>query len=266
MSFLQRNRKFLNRDDKKSILVPFFIVIFLIFIFSLSYTRNILFTVGTPLWYIKNSTVNFVSENLSVLKSKTSLLEENSQLKDQLLLKNKEQALYEILKSENEDIKNILNRKKNTQNLLLSTVLVKPFLSAYDTLIIDAGKSLGVKVGDQVLADGNIYIGYISDVHDDVSRVVLYSSPGEKVKVLIGNSNIEKEAEGQGGGNFKVDLPREIDVKEGDNVVMPSISTNIFGTVEKTEFKESDSFQSVLFKNPVNVSELKWVEVILSNK
>ncbi len=266
MSFLQRNRRFLNRDDKKSILIPFFIVIFLIIIFSISYTRNILFTAGTPLWYVKNSTVNFISENLAVLKSKRSLLEENSQLKDQLFAKNKQQALYEVLKSENEDIKNILNRKKNSQNLLLSAVLVKPFLSAYDTLIIDVGESFGVKVGDQVLADGNTYIGYISDVHDNVSKVVLYSSPGEKVKVLIGNSNIEKEAQGLGGGNFRVDLPREIDVKEGDNVIMPSISTNIFGTVEKTEFKESDSFQSILFKNPVNVSELKWVEVILSNK
>lgn len=266
MSFLQRNRKFLNRDDKKSILIPFFTIIFFIFIFSLSYTRNILFTVGSPLWYIKNSTVNFMSDNISVLRSKTSLVEENTQLKDQLLIKNKEQALFEILKKENEDLKNILNRKKSSQKLLLSSVLIKPFLSAYDTLIIDAGKSAGVEVGDQVLAEGNIFIGYVSDVHDDVSKVVLYSSSGEKVKVLIGNSNIEKEAIGLGGGNFRMELPREIDIKEGDNVVMPSISPNIFGTVEKIEFKESDSFQYILFKNPVNISELKWVEVILANK
>jgi len=83
---------------------------------------------------------------------------------------------------------------------------------------------------------------------------------------LIGNNNIEKEAVGLGGENFKVEIPREIDVKEGDSIVIPSISTNVFGVVEKIEFKESDSFQNVLFKNSVNVSELKWVEVLLSNR
>ena len=266
MSFLQRNRKFLIRDHtKKSIILPTLFVVLFIFIFSLSWTRNILFTVGSPLWYIKKSTADFIADNISVLQSKRAILSENASLKEQLLVKNKEQVLYDILKTENEDLKNILNRKKGSQKLLLSSILVKPFLSAYDTLIIDTGIFDDVKVGYQVLADGNAFIGYVADVHDQNSKVVLYSSNGEKVKVLIGDSNIEKEAQGLGGGNFKVELPKEVDIKEGDKVVMPSISTNIFGTVEKIESKDSDSFQTILFKNPVNISELKWVEVVLPN-
>jgi cell shape-determining protein MreC len=170
------------------------------------------------------------------------------------------------LKNENDDLKNILNRNKTDQKLLLATVLIKPFFSPYDTLIIDVGSSSGVVINDKVLVDNNTFIGYVSEVYDDTSKVVLYSSPGEKVNVLIGNNNVEKEAIGLGGGDFKIEIPRGIDVKEGDSIVIPSISTNVFGVVEKIEFKESDSFQTILFKNPVNISELKWVQVLLPNK
>jgi cell shape-determining protein MreC len=192
-------------------------------------------------------------------------LKENDLLKQQIITKNQDQMLFGLLKKENEDLKGILNRNKTNEKLLLATVLVKPFLSAYDTLIIDTGSLDGVKINDKVLAEGSIYIGYVSEVFDSTSKVILYSSPGEKVKVLIGNNNIEKEALGLGGGNFTVQIPREIDVKEGDSVVMPSVSTNVFGIVEKVEFKESDSFQNILFKNPANIYELKWVELLLSN-
>jgi rod shape-determining protein MreC len=263
MNFHQKNNNFSNVHNKnKKYFWSIIVVIFLIFIFSLSYSRNILFSIGNPLWSVKNGITNFFASNFEVLRSKNGLLEENNYLKKQLSLKENDQVLFDLLKKENEDLKNILNRKKDDQKLILASVLVKPFLSLYDTLIIDIGILDGVKVGDRVLVDGNVFIGYVSEVYDTSAKVVLYSSPGEKIKVLVGNNNIEKEAVGLGGGNFKVEIPREIDVKEGDSIIIPSISPNIFGIIEKIEFKESDSFQSVLFKNPTNIAELRWVEVL----
>jgi len=267
MSFHPRNKNFLVRDNaNNSPFLPIVAVIFFIVIFSLSWTRNILFSIGTPLWTVKNNTNSFFSNNIGVLNSKINLLEENSLLKEQIESEEKDFALFNLLKKENDDLKNILNRKKEDQTFLLGTVLVKPFLSPYDTLIIDVGISNGVTAGDKVMVEGNIFIGYVSEVYDSTSKVVLYSSPGEKVKVLIGSNNVEKEAVGLGGGNFSVETPRETDVKEGDSIIIPSVSTNVFGIVEKIEFKESDSFQNVLFKNPINIAELKWVEVQLPNK
>lgn len=266
MSFHQRNKIFSFKDNNKNILFPIIAVIFFIIVFSLPWSRNLLFSMGSPLWAIKNTVSSFFSDNIEIFNSKSGLLKENGLLKEQVLAKSKEQILFNILKKENEDFKNILNRNKNNQKLLLTAILVKPFLSAYDTLIIDTGSINGITPGDKVLADGNIFIGYVSEIYDTTSKVVLYSSPGEKVKVLIGNDNIEKEAVGLGGGNFKVEIPREIDIKEGDSVIIPSVSTNVFGIVEKIEFKESDSFQNIIFKNPVNIFELKWVEVLLSYK
>lgn len=260
MSYHPRN----NTD--KNVFLSASAVIFLIAVFYFLWTRNILFSLGTPLWVVKNSVSYFFTDNIDLLNSKTDLIKENNLLKTEIKSNERNLAISDLLKKENEDLKNILGRNKINQKLLLGTVLIKPFLSFYDTLIVDVGSANGVAVGDKVIADGDIFIGYISEVYDQASKVVLYSSPGEKVKVLIGSNNIEKEAIGIGGGNFKVEMPRESDIKEGDPITMPSISTNVFGVVEKIEFKDSDSFQNVLFKNPINMAELKWVEVLLSNK
>ncbi len=131
--------------------------------------------------------------------------------------------------------------------------------------MIDAGSTNGVSIGNKVMANGNIFIGYVSEVYVNTSKVVLYSSPGEKINVLIGKDAIEKEADGLGGGNFSVEMPAGSNIAVGDSIVMPSISANIFGTVDQVQFKQSDSLETVLFKNPVNISELKWVEVIAPN-
>jgi rod shape-determining protein MreC len=221
---------------------------------------------GTPLWTIKNNISSFFENNINLLNSKIYLITENSLLKEKIKSEEMNQVLFNLLKKENDDLKSIVNRNKISQNILLGAILVKPFLSPYDTLIIDVGTLDGVIVGDKVIAEGDIFIGYISEVYENTSKVVLYSSPGQKVKVLIGNNNIEKEATGLGSGNFKVEMPREEDVKEGDSIVIPSIVANIFGIVEKIDYKESDSFQSILFKYQININELKWVEVLLSNK
>lgn len=262
MSFHSRDNFSSNKNTKiKRILI--LVVLVLIFIFSLPWSKGILFGIGTPFWKLRTSLINFTSNSIETLRSKNSLIEENNLLKEQISKNEKDKIVLDLIKKENEDLKDILNRKIDNKKYILSSVLVKPFLSTYDTLIIDVGTNDGVKVGNKVLANGNSFIGYVSETYNNTSKIILYSSFGEKTPVLIGENSVEKEAIGIGSGNFKVEMPRESGIKEGDSVVMPSISSNIFGIVERIEFKATDSFQNVLFKSPVNISELKWVEVVI---
>ncbi len=108
----------------------------------------------------------------------------------------------------------------------------------------------------------NIYIGEVSEVYPHISKIILYSTPGHKLSVVLGTNSVSVEAVGVGGGNFNIFLPREVEVKEGDVIIIPSITTNVFGIVEKVNFKDKDSFQTVLFKSPVNISELSFVEIV----
>jgi rod shape-determining protein MreC len=266
MSFRLRNSFSSDgKNKKRNVFLSISVILVLILIFSFSGPRSFVFGIASPFWVIKSSFFYFVSDNVNLLKSKSDLIQENFNLKQQNKKDENDLLLKDLVIAENDDLKSILSRKSSNQKSILSTILVKPTLSPYDTLIIDVGLNENISVGDRVVADGNVFIGYISEVYDNSSKVILYSSPGEKVQVLIGSSNIEKEALGMCGGNFGVSIPREIDIKEGDPIVIPSISPNLFGVVEKVEFKESDAFQKVLFKNTVNINELKWVLVIPSS-
>jgi cell shape-determining protein MreC len=260
---LRNNNEYEIKKRRNRLLISSFIIIFLIIIFSTSFGRSFLFFAARPLWSTKNSFGNYITNKIELLRSKESLISENDALKIQIE-KNKEiDTLLKVTQNENSDLKDILDRK-SSKKVVLAAVLVKPPLSPYDTLIIDVGEGDGIQVGDKVLADGNIYIGYIKEVYGSSAKVVLYSSSGEKVKVLIGENNILKEAEGLGAGNFSVEVPVESGVKEGDNILIPSISANVFGVVEKIDVKKNDSIETLLFKSSANLNELKWVEVIQS--
>jgi cell shape-determining protein MreC len=268
MSFLRKNKNFVSRRvPKNSLVIGCVIAVCIILSLIIPGWKNILATVGTPLWNLRNAVSDFITSNAEILSSKSALSAENQDLKNQINQFGVTEELLNLLKTENDGLKALLNRKSLIARGILGVILAKPNFSPYDTLIIDVGADDGVSVGDKVLSqDSSTYIGSISDVYAHQSKVLLYSSPGEHVQVLLGASNVMKDAVGAGGGNFTVEVPREFNVKVGDAVVIPSISPNIFGAVEQIDFKEVDPFETVLFKTPVNVSEMKWVVVMPSGK
>jgi len=255
-----------NKKTGKFLLVGFFFFILFIFILNFSSVSGVIFKIGQPFWTLSNNFKNSFSNSFSILNSKSGLIKNNNDLKNEVKRLTSDKTLIDLLKKENEDLKYLLGRKSINSKTVLATILVKPTLSPYDTFIVDVGEDQGISVGDRVVADANVFMGFVSEVYKNTSKIILYSSPNEKVIVLIGDNNIEKEALGVGGGNFRIETPREIDIKEGDKITIPSISPNIFGIVEKVEYKDADSFQTVLFKNPINIQELKWVEIIQSKK
>jgi cell shape-determining protein MreC len=223
--------------------------------------RRALFFIAQPIWQIKNSLVN--SDLAEYFKSKKILIQEKSVLEEKLFLAGNDSVLNQILQVENENLKALLGRLETKQKTVLATILVRPPQTPYDSLIIDVGENFQIKVGDQVLANGNIYLGEVSEVFPRTAKINLYSTPGRKLTVELGQNPVTVEAVGVGGSNFKIFLPREVGVQIGDVIIVPSITPNVFGIVEKIDFREEDSFQTVLFRNPINLSELKFVEIII---
>ena len=93
----------------------------------------------------------------------------------------------------------------------------------------------------------------------------LFSSPGRKIDVLIGTENIATVAKGKGNGNFEMTLPRDTEVREGDIVVAPSITIEIFAVVGDIEKDSNSPFQVVRFSSPFNINNIRWVEVVVSH-
>lgn len=214
-------------------------------------------TLVFPLFKVESAVV----QSLPTLsfKSRNELLAEN-----QKLLNDLSEARAAILNEqsivlENENLKEMLGRKKEGEELLLASVLSRPNRSPYDTVLIDLGLTRSIAAGSLVYAYGHIPIGKIVEVNRVTSLVRLFSSPGEETSVLIGDKHISATAYGVGSGNFRVLLPKDTPVAEGDIITIPGLDNDVIGQVEVIQKSESETLARILFKSPVNIFELSSV-------
>jgi cell shape-determining protein MreC len=212
-----------------------------------------------PFWAAGNSLTAIIHSGF--LSSRSSLMRENQELRDALLDARLQLLTLSAINKENAELKALLSRSAG-ENLLAASVLARPPFSPYDTFIIDVGSALGVRIGDLALAADHHLIGEVSEVGPNFAKVKLFSSPGSQVEIVIGDQGIETVAVGQGGGAFLTRLPKGVVVKVGDPVIFPSLHSRIYGFVESVEEAETDTFQNVYFRSPVNVAEINYIGLL----
>ncbi len=224
---------------------------------GLSYAANIIFH---PVLSIGN---NFGAKfkNISVyFSSKKTLSKENEDLKLKLSENEARLANHDSILSENEQLKEILGRRSEQPKLILAVVLDMPKQNPYGTMIIDVGTNNGVKNGDMVYAFGNVPIGLVDIAYENSSRAVLFSAGGQITKVSV--NGIFFDLVGRGGGNFEMILPRGILLEKGEQAILPGLVPHAVAVVETIISDPRDSFQKALLTSPVNIDELKFVQVV----
>lgn len=236
---------------------------------GLSHVSSVVFH---PFLTAGNGTFDKLSNIPSFFVSKNSLTQEIEDLKTQLGEIQAQMSNYDSILDENTKLKEILGRKNEKVQMTLAAILMKPNQSPYDTLVIDAGTKQGIEIGDKVFAKGDIPIGRVELVYASSAKVVLFSNSGEKTNVVIslghspaGEAGVAKdifmEIIGRGGGNFEMILPRDVTLQKGDQAVLPGINPYVVATVETIISDPRDSFQKALLVSPVNIQELKFVQV-----
>jgi cell shape-determining protein MreC len=263
-----------KKIKRKKILRIALVVVLLIFLFyfragvwrGLSSATHFIFH---PVLTLGKNIGNGFSNIGVVFSSKVALTKENEDLKSQILASEADRANYTSVVDENNQMKDTLGRKAGNANLILGSILSKPNRSPYDTLVIDIGTNYGILIGQKVFALGNIPIGKIGAVYSNSAEVTLYSSPGEKTDVVVplGHSltgeagNVYMQLVGRGGGNFEMILPRDFVLTKGAEVVLPGISSEVVGVVQTILSDPRDSYQKALLVSPVNIFQLKSVEI-----
>jgi len=220
-----------------------------------------LHTIARPLWSAQQATVALIEGVPHFLQSKQKLITENSTLQSQIKVMQLQLHSRNVLYEENKTLKELLGRG-TAEDTLLAGILSRPHSSLYDTFVIDIGRSEGVKKGARVVVSGDIVIGVVEKVFKNTSLVTLFSTPGVETEIVIGLQQIVATAIGRGGGNFIAQLPRDAGIEEGDSIVIPGVGIKLFGIVETIEVDITQPFQTILFKNPVNMAEIKWVQVV----
>ncbi len=261
MSYLQDKK----RKNKKTRNVFFTVLGILLFIFFSTAIFNFFSSsshaVLTPIVSLGNRIGNNFSNAKVFFLSKSALSSENNELKNKLIEQEAKLANYEALFNENEKIKEILLRKPEGRKMVLSGILGNPNQSPYDTLIVDAGSDHGIEVGNHVFAYGDIPIGIVKEVSSSTSKVMLYSTYGEKLSATLSGSDTFIELIGRGRGNFEVILPRDFELANGTLALLPGIHPYTLAEVTDIISDPRDPFKKALLKSPINIFELKFVEV-----
>lgn len=262
MSYLQ--------DRKKNNIKIRNVVIVVVVLFALLYFRASVFgglsivanKVFKPVIKIGNNIGSNFNNVETLLSSKEDLHKENINLKQELLEIKTRTADYAVILDENNKLKEALGRKTSTANFLAGAILSKPNKSAYDTILVDLGEDQGILVGDLVFALGNIPVGKISEVFSDSAKVTLFSTSGEKTEVVINGKDTFMQLVGRGGGNFEMTLPREFELSEGTEVTLPGINSYLLAKVVTIISDPRDSYKKALLVSPVNIQELKFVQIV----
>lgn len=213
-----------------------------------------------PLFSLKNSLTGFFKEEVAFFKEKKSLEKEILLLKEKLMEQESDILLSDTLKRENEELKSIFSNTEK-RALIESTIISRHDFGDYNSLIIDAGSSDGVREGMPVTAYGNILMGYTAEVSENSSRVRLISFPGNEIAVYI-EGVVSAVGVGAGGENIHVNLPQDINVEIGNRVSSVGRETLFVGFVEKIFKEPVDPFQKIFLRMPVNINELTRVYLV----
>ena len=237
MSYEHRSNVGQNRGSFPWMIILIIIVfIALIYFIFPSFFPRLFTTIANPFWTLERNIIE----------------------PDTIISNNFKNEIIENLQRENTELKQLLGRNASS-TITIGYILKKPPFSAYDVYIIDLGSNDGITIGEKVYVLGDILVGEIGEVNRTTSKVKLYSSFGEKYDVFIGKNNIEATALGRGGGSFEITIPRDIKISQGDKVVSPNISGSTFGIVDKTITDPAKAFSKILFAQPINIYEQKFV-------
>lgn len=213
-----------------------------------------------PVFVLQQVVSDTFSEYGYFFSSKKTLTRENVRLSDALDLIAVEGFSREALRKENDELKKVLGRNPD-RPLLLARVLATPGSSPYDTLVIDVGSQDGIAKGMNVFTDGDFILGEITQVFLYSAVVTLYSTSGNEFTAIIGATSTPTTAYGVGGGNFRIILPKGIEVNLGDLVEVPALTPTYLGKVEAVVRPEGSSLQEIHIQWPLNVFALRHVYI-----
>lgn len=215
---------------------------------------------AAPLWRGGDNSAQYAATFFSLLQSKQDLVKENRELKERVSEMRTKEVVAKELRAENNRLKSLLDRSGG-RDAIGAVILAHPPQSPYDTLVVDVGREHDVQTGDRVYAHGDISIGEIVAVNKRSSIVELFSTQGRITEVRIGPEAISGSAEGQGGQNFLISLPRDISIEEGAVISAPDIGVSVLGVVSHVAKDENSPFQKILFTSPVHVQNISWVTI-----
>ncbi len=193
------------------------------------------------------------------LRNRSVLVDELQVLEQQLADRGGDRFTTDMLAKENTELRGLLGDTGDER--ILAGVIGRPNALPYDMLLIDQGERDGIAPGAPVYIGDRTVIGFVQSVAERTSLVTLITTPDFSSTVYVLGPDIFTTAVGMGGGQLRVGIPQGIIVKEGDLVILPSITSGVYGAVSHIEMIPSQPEQYAYVAPRTPIGSLRLVAV-----
>ena len=259
---------FLNKSTKQKFslltLVFFSVVIIVLSSFNfkaITVTKSVINEIVYRSSFIVSIPENFIKSSYLNLNEYTNFYKEYKQTKEELDQLKSENISTKIIKSENEELKSLIDGYTITSNKILAKVIVdheSPFLRS---IIINKGSKEKIKIGTNIY-DRSYLVGRVIEVNYTNSRVLLLTDLNSNIPVSITPGNVQAIVVGNGDKKgeikyIKNDLINKID---DQGIAYTSGTGSIFksgipvGTIDL-----KDENEKILINFYSDFSQLKYV-------
>lgn len=166
-----------------------------------------------------------------------------------------------VLTAKVTDLENLLGATPAPLPGIVAGVLARPPLTDYDTLVVGAGSSVGVAVGDTAYASSSIPVGVVTAVAASSARVTLLSASGEATQAWVGEARTPITLRGVGAGAFVASAPRAASTTIGDQVYVAGPGSVPVGVVRTEGGEASAPFITLGVSGVVNIFSLPYVVI-----
>ncbi len=193
------------------------------------------------------------------LRNRSELIASMDDMRQQLASRSGDRFTSEMLAKENEELRHLLGDQGDER--ILAGVIGRPNALPYDMLMIDQGARDGIVIGALVYIGDRTVIGFIQSTTDKTALVTLITTPDFISTVYVLGPDIFTSAVGIGGGQLRVGIPQGITVKEGDLVILPSITSGVYGSVSYLETVPTEPEQYAYVSPTTPIGSLRLVSV-----
>ena len=263
---------FLKKENKQkfSLFTLLFISILIIILSSLNIKiikdlKSIISEAVYRTSFIVSVPENFLINSYLKVAEYSNFYEDYKENKEELKNFQSREILNQIIISENDELKKLIEDFTFTRNKILAKVIVDHDSPFSKTLIINKGSKDGLKIGTNIF-DKNYLIGRVIETNFKTSRVLLLSDLNSNVPISISPGDVQAIVVGDGTDSGKIKYIKDnlIEDIQDQSIAYTSGTGGVFrsgapvGRVSINQDEFSINFYS-------NFSQLKYVLVEIEN-
>ena len=213
----------------------------------------------------------WLQETSDFLRTRSSLLSENQDLKNKLEALTLFQTELESLRDENNSLKLQLGYLHEHEIVsVLAAITTRSITPNANTVSIDKGADDGIDVGDPVIVDEGILLGKVISTTSKTSTIRLLSDRSSNTAATILNTERTLGLV-EGSSGFLLDfrfIPQETELDTNDIVITSGLEEQVpyglvIGIVNSITSSDTDPFKSAVIEPVIDYRRYQNVGVII---